>query len=304
MWKIGFAPGGLQPYSYMDVRLFDDAALFAPEAAAYLGADPFSSSVIAVQLDGVVSGIRDAGPQDRYWAVVDTDQTLGIAMHTPPHNVFLARMPAAAAAALARSLAQTSPELPGVTGEGQTVAAFADMWSELTGSRSSTAVRMRMYRLGQPSFPAGVCGGARSAGQADVELVAAWLDAFHDEAQPHAPRPDGRGLVESRVRAGQFWLWEDDQQPVSLAGFSNAVAGVSRVGPVYTPPANRRHGYGAAVSAQATAAAISAGSKHVVLYTDLSNPTSNAIYQAIGYIADHDAEERTFCPETPLQGGH
>ena len=126
--------------------------------------------------------------------------------------------------------------------------------------------------------------------------MAAWLEAFHDEAQPHAPVADWRRLVEQRVRAGQFRLWEDERQAVSVAGFSSVVAGVSRVGPVYTPPVHRRRGYGAAVTAQSTAAALKAGAKHVVLYTDLSNPTSNAIYQAIGYQADHDAEERTFNP--------
>ncbi len=183
------------------------------------------------------------------------------------------------------------------------MAAFADRWAQLTGRRSSTAVRMRMYRLGQPSFPAGVGGRGRPAGPADVELVTTWLEAFQDEAQPHAPRSDVRDLAERRVLAGQLWLWEDDEKPVSLAGFSYAVAGVSRVGPVYTPAADRRRGYGAAVTAQATAAAINAGSKHVVLYTDLSNPTSNAIYQAIGYRADHDAEERAFHPGSPLPPG-
>jgi predicted GNAT family acetyltransferase len=287
----------------MDVRLFEDAESFAGAVAAFLDADPFSSSVIAVQVDAVQRGLRYVGPQDRYWAVVEDDQTLGIAMHTPPHKVFLARMPAAAAAAVAQSLNENSPGLPGVSGEGQTVAAFADRWAQLTGRQSSTAVRMRMYRLGQLSFPTGVGGRARPAGPADVELVTTWLEAFQDEAQPHAPRSVVRDLAERRVRAGQLCLWEDDQQPVSLAGFSNAVAGVSRVGPVYTPPAYRRRGYGSAVTAEATAAAINAGSKHVVLYTDVSNPTSNAIYQAIGYRVDHDAEERAFDAGSPLPPG-
>lgn len=48
------------------------------------------------------------------------------------------------------------------------------------------------------------------------------------------------------------------------------------------------------MTAEATAAAVRAGAAHVVLYTDLANPTSNSIYQAIGYRPDHDAEERTF----------
>ncbi|MHB8246554.1 MAG: GNAT family N-acetyltransferase [Acidimicrobiales bacterium] len=56
----------------------------------------------------------------------------------------------------------------------------------------------------------------------------------------------------------------------------------------------RRHGFGSAVTAAATAAALGAGADHVVLYTDLSNATSNAIYQAIGYRPDHNAEERAF----------
>ncbi len=159
----------------MDVRRFEDASLFAREAAAYLSADPFSSSVIAVQVDAVLKGIRDAGPQDRYWTVVEGDHTLGIAMHTPPHSVFLARMPNAAAVALAQSLAETSPGLPGVNGELGTVAAFAAKWTDLTGQRSSTAVSMRMYRLAELTFPGRVGGRSRPAAQDDVEVVAAWL---------------------------------------------------------------------------------------------------------------------------------
>ena len=282
----------------MDVRPFGAAASFAREAAAYLTADPFSSSVIAVQVDGVLRGIRAPGPNDRYWTVVEADQTLGIAMHTPPHNVFVARMPAAAASALAQSLAETSEGLPGVTGELGTVAAFVDRWTELTGEGSSTGASLRMYRLAELKAPIGVGGRARPAAQDDVGVVAGWLEAFHDEVQQHAPTADWRAQADQRVRAGQFvlWedMWEDEPQAVSVAAFSHAVAGVSRVGPVYTPPAQRRRGYGAAVTAQATAAAIDAGAEHVVLYTDLSNRTSNAIYQAIGYRADHDAEERTF----------
>jgi RimJ/RimL family protein N-acetyltransferase len=61
-----------------------------------------------------------------------------------------------------------------------------------------------------------------------------------------------------------------------------------------TPPEARRRGYGTAVSAAATAAAMAGGAEHVALSTDLANPTSNSIYQAIGYRPDHDADERSF----------
>jgi predicted GNAT family acetyltransferase len=133
-----------------------------------------------------------------------------------------------------------------------------------------------------------------AAAPGDVEVVAAWLAAMHDEATPHAPVNDWRALAEQRIAGREIHLWCDYGAPVALAAVSAPAAGVSRVGPVYTPPSARRHGYGAAVTAEATAAAISGGAEHVVLYADAANPTSNSIYQAIGYRVDHDAEERLF----------
>jgi predicted GNAT family acetyltransferase len=61
------------------------------------------------------------------------------------------------------------------------------------------------------------------------------------------------------------------------------VAGVARIGPVYTPPEHRRRGYGAAVTAAASRAACGGTAPEVVLFTDLGNPTSNKIYTEIGF---------------------
>ncbi|MFG2722452.1 GNAT family N-acetyltransferase [Streptomyces sp. NPDC048416] len=63
----------------------------------------------------------------------------------------------------------------------------------------------------------------------------------------------------------------------------------ARIGPVYTPPGLRRHGYAAAVTSAATRLAQNRGAAQMVLFTDLSNPTSNALYQRLGYrpLRDH-----------------
>ena len=55
------------------------------------------------------------------------------------------------------------------------------------------------------------------------------------------------------------------------------------VGPVYTPPEHRKHGYGAAVSAMVSQWALDQGATDVLLFADLTNPISNSIYQRIGY---------------------
>ncbi len=65
------------------------------------------------------------------------------------------------------------------------------------------------------------------------------------------------------------------------------VNGVSRIGPVYTPHEHHGRGYGSAVAAAASRAIPDAGDV-ACLYTDLANPTSNKIYQQLGYRAVRD----------------
>ncbi|HET8930071.1 MAG TPA: GNAT family N-acetyltransferase [Acidimicrobiales bacterium] len=73
-------------------------------------------------------------------------------------------------------------------------------------------------------------------------------------------------------------------------------AGVARIGPVYTPPDLRGHGYAAGATAAAAAGALAAGAAQVMLYTDPSNPTSNALYARLGFAPDHDAVQIRFDP--------
>lgn len=281
----------------MAIREFDDPHLFAAAARGFLETDPFSANVIAVHVEAVVRGLRPHGPADRWWTVDDGGQVAGLAMLTPPHNLFLSRMPRGAAAALAISLAQAGSQLPGVTGEIGSLANFSAAWEARTGRRSRVVLSMQVYRLTSVTVPGRVPGSGRAAEPGDVPQVAAWLAAMHDEAQPHAPvAEDWTQAAGRRVGAGQLRLWVEGGEARSMAGFSSPAAGVSRVGPVYTPPAHRRRGFGTAVSADATRTALTAGATHVMLYADLANPTSNSIYQLIGYQPDHQAQERAFVP--------
>jgi predicted GNAT family acetyltransferase len=95
-------------------------------------------------------------------------------------------------------------------------------------------------------------------------------------------------------------VWEVGGIPVSLAGVTRTVAGMVRVGPVYTPPALRRRGYAGAATAAVSQAALDAGARVVVLYTDLANPTSNALYQRLGYHPVEDRVVMSFAPGPSL----
>lgn len=279
----------------MRVRLLDDTHAFSEAARPFLTSEPFSANVLAVEVDRIVRSVRPTRPGSLWILVEDDSGVVGAAMHTPPWHLFLPRLGSGLPEAIAGALAEAGRDLPGATGETGTVGRFGAAWISLTGQSSRRRLAERMYVLGELRPPEAVEGAARMAAERDVDLVATWFDDFTDEANPSAPREEV-AAVAARIEAGTLFLWEVDGVPVSLAGVSAPALGVARVGPVFTPREQRRHGYGAAVTAAVSTAALAGGSSHVVLYTDLANPISNSIYQKIGYRPDHDAEQLDFFP--------
>jgi RimJ/RimL family protein N-acetyltransferase len=284
----------------MRVVVFSAPQPFLTRAEPLLKTDPFTTSVITTVTTRVASGAVP-NKDENLWHTIEGahGQVIGVAMHTPPYNMFLSRMPRDAVIALAHDVADRRRELPGVNGASESTAAFAKAWEAITGRSSRVDRAMRMYRLVDLVWPEAVLGEAVRAESTESGMVAEWFAEFHDEAQSDAPVDDWTAMAQRRIEAGDVHLWRAEDVPVALAAVSAAPAGVARVGPVYTPPSRRRNGYGSGVTAAATAAALGLGAQHVVLYTDLANPTSNSIYQAIGYRPDHDAEERSF--QSPIQ---
>jgi predicted GNAT family acetyltransferase len=276
----------------MVVHLTDDVGEFATFAEPFLRSEPFTANVIAVEVDGVMSGQRSLHPGSRWILVEERGQLVGAAMHTPPFNLFLPKLGDGVPEAVARALWSAGHRFPGVSGEAVTVQRFVGAWEALGGAGSRVRVRTRMYVLGTLQPPEGVAGHGRQAVGGDADLLIGWLRAFFVETGNVSHDADVDGVARRRLADGQFWLWEDGGEPVSIAGVHPPAVSVARVGPVYTPGQRRERGYGSAVTALASRGGMDRGAGHVVLYTDLSNPTSNAIYQAIGYMPDHDAEER------------
>lgn len=287
----------------MRVTTYSSAAAFLRASDDFVRSEPFSTNVIAVIAGHVIAG-HVTDDSNYFWAAVDDGEgrVVGVALHDPPYALFVSRMPEEAAIAVAAVLADAGRPLPGVNGAVAATRGFAEEWRTRTGQSSSTVMKMRMYRLGRLERPTGVPGAGVRAAPTDVELVARWFAGFHREAARRSPVRDWRAEAERRVTDGEVHLWRHEGVPAALAAVRAPAAGVSRVGPVYTPPTQRRNGFGAAVTAEATAAALAAGAEHVALYTDLANPTSNSIYQAIGYRGDHDADERVFGPPNAEAG--
>ena len=200
--------------------------------------------------------------------------------------------------ALADALAAANVALPGVVGAVPEVDAFSEKWVARTGAVRRQRTAQRIYRLTTLHPVENVSGFARTAGEADRELLVTWIRAFAAEALPEsAPDLGAERTVHARLRTGTggFTIW-DDHGPVSLAGWGGSTPCGVRIGPVYTPPEHRRRGYGTAVTAAVTTEQLAAGRTFCFLYTDLANPTSNKIYTELGYEPVCDSIDYAFEP--------
>jgi predicted GNAT family acetyltransferase len=147
-------------------------------------------------------------------------------------------------------------------------------------------MRVRLFRLGGlvPPDPVPV-GRARVAREPDRALMCRWYQAFLDELGE--TDGDVAAAVDDRMGYDGIMVWEVDGEPVSMAAHTRPIAGMVRVGPVYTPPDARRHGYAAGVTAAVSERARAVAGE-VLLFTDLANPTSNGIYRRLGYVPLQD----------------
>jgi GNAT superfamily N-acetyltransferase len=287
----------------MGWQFTEDVEEYARAAGPLLAARPAEHTVSLTVIENARVRGRSASPLEETesfgWWTGATGEVSGAVSHTPPYELLLGVVPEEAIRPLAEELLASGRRPPGVNGVTTLAVEFASVWSALTGDRATLGFAMRLYRLGElvPPDPAPP-GRARPATVDDTGVLVEWLLGFDQDAGAHIH--DVTGTVADRLTFGGFTLWEDDEgSPVSLAGRTRPAAGVVRVGPVYTPRLQRRRGWGAAVTAAASRAALDHGAREVVLFTDLANPTSNALYQRLGYREVGDRAVLAFAPAGP-----
>lgn len=280
----------------MDIEITADPSAFAERVGPLLEAEPLSTNVIAVVLDRTLAGAAPVGDDDIWITVCRAGVTVGAGMCNGPYNLFLSRQRPGASEQIAEALHRIGRTLRGVTGEALSARAFAEAWCNPAGVDCISQLCHNVYRLDRLSPPAEVSGWPLVASADDVGLVASWFDDFHAEALPHDPAGDNTLLAERRIAAGEIVLWTDEGDPVAMAACSAPAAGTARIGPVFTPLALRGRGFAAGATAAVAANALARGAKRVMLYADKANPTSNGLYQRLGFTVDHDAEDLGFRP--------
>lgn len=279
----------------------DEPAAFLDAAGGFLVEREAEHNLMLGLAGRLVVAPDDYG-EPAYAAVVRNHEggVVAAALRTPPFNLILSELDEPDAVELVAADAHARyGELPGVLGPSDGAARFAAIWHGLTGRTTKLAVEQRIYRAQDAEAPDGVAGSSRPYREDDRSLLLGWIDAFLAEALPAGHRHETSS--EHLDRRGRdpdagYLIWELGGEPVSMAGWGGPTPNGSRIGPVYTPPEHRGHGYASAVTARLTERLLRGGRRFCFLFTDLANPTSNRIYQRIGYEPVTDVHAYSFGP--------
>jgi GNAT superfamily N-acetyltransferase len=269
----------------MEVRAHDAVDEFRAIAEPLYRRDPVTHTIELTLLQA------GGFPVDSLLLTVwDDGAPHGAALQTPPYPLACNGIPVKAMETVARELSGVRPGLTGARGMRSSAVAFADAWRTITGRSGTMSTEERLYRLGSLRTPNGVTGIGRLATGDDRGQLVEWVEQFFRETFSQRDEAAAERFVDTANRVGdRFVVWDVDGTPVSMAMLRAPAADVSRIGPVFTPLTQRGHGYGSAVTAAAADLAHRSGTADVVLFADLANPVSNAIYQRIGFEAVVDS---------------
>lgn len=272
-----------------------DAHEFRDRTARLLAAR-VECNILATILMGLLDRPReDPRPLFAYGVAEPGGEVAFAALRTPPWPLLTSPLEHGSADELVELWLRADPDVARVSGVPSTARAIGDAWARQTGGTTRRAMREAMHVLEDVRDPPRPARGTlRPPHGHERDLLVGWMEEFVLETGlPGAGQ--GAAMIDAYLRRGTLFAW-DDGGPVSMIGIHPEVAGVVRIGPVYTPPAHRRRGYAGTAVAAASRRALAAGARRCMLFTDLANPTSNKIYAEVGYRLTGDWEELTLEP--------
>lgn len=285
----------------MSIELLTSADEFLLRTEHLRATDPFRTNILGSVATSVATGITSYDAYLWWIAKNETGEVVGAAMRTAPHGMVLSPMPLSAVEELARAISVHDDQLPSVSGKSAIVSAFVEAYkgTASAGSQRNFEVeeQLLIYSLNKLLIPS-VEGVIRAAEENEYEFILDWYLKFGEDTGVLMPNPEQSvrsGLLNKSLR---FWVVNGEK--VAMAGHASLVetpsGSVGRIGPVYTPPEHRRKGYAGALTAMLSKELLDRGSK-VMLYTDATNPTSNGVYQRIGFELIDEQQEIAFSVE-------
>ena len=244
------------------------------------------------------TGWRD--PANWFMATVSDGTGIRLtAIMTPPHNLTLYatdnEYDKEVLSCLIEGILGTEFSIGGVMTENTLAEDFARTYTAVKGMSYKTNTSQRIYELLKVNLDIPCVGSLRLARESDMAFLPYWIEGFNSDCFGSALSVNTDAeRYRYHISTEKLYILEHNGIPVSMAKNNREMQTVCGVSFVYTPPYFRGKGYATSCVAAVSRLILERGFSKCVLYTDLANPTSNSIYQKIGYNPICDSLEITF----------
>lgn len=271
----------------MKIERFTDPEEFLTRTVNFRAQNEITTQMIGRAAQAFLNG-RGAQYEYANWWIVqsDTDEVIGLMMHTSPLNLVLSDMPENAIPSCVDAVLRDDPDFSGVNAPQHLARIFIEILQakETQNIRFSLAISLHSYVIGKLIEPNYSHGNARIADEQDFEIVRKWRQAFITETE--IDTVDNDEVTRKAIESKRIYIWESDGTPVSMASFTPFVetpaSKITSIGGVYTPPDQRKKGFASSIVSFLSDFLMNQGLR-VMLYTDAKNPTSNKIYTDLGF---------------------
>lgn len=269
----------------MNFNLFTQATEFEDKAKPFL----LKHEDVYSLFFGVLQGIKAGRYEDPMMVTIEEEgQPIALFQMTPPHplNIVIIdekKQDAILTLAIAEFL-KRGIHIPAVVGMKSIVFAFAEKWKELNQCDTKIVMDQGLYRLDEVNVTLESSPGSwRYATKEESPLIEKWYHGFNQDAGlPKAENDEIQKKVAQFLEGQEVFFWENNGKVVSMMKKARPSDHGVTVSFVYTPPEERRKGYARTMVA-ACSQELLKSYDFCVLYTDMLNPTSNKIYQEVGY---------------------
>ena len=184
---------------------------------------------------------------------------------------------------LAKKLAEVYPNVPGLIGNKKIVQRLAEEIAVLANKKTTVAMEQGIYELKQVKKKWNGDEVFREVNSDELTLIEQWIYQFCEDVNLPTTKEEAKQTAHTLITNHRLFGLEVDGKLVSVAAKTRPTKNNITVNFVYTPKEERKKGYASNCVAALSQRMLDEGYKTTTLYTDLANPTSNKIYQEIGY---------------------
>jgi len=274
----------------MEARFYEEVDDFYDIAYPFLLAREAENNLLLSILNTLKENIHDIEKKrPLLFSLKDSDDVKLISLRIPPHDLLISYMDNLdTIEVLVEELIKRNEKIPGVLSFKEAADKFAELWCEKNSLKPNLFRKERIYKLVEVSKDTIGKRQFSVASKTHQSIVLKWAgemmkEAIADVTEDDIEQTTNQLRKEFEENKSKMFLLFDNNEPVSMVRKAGKTPNGNFVNFVYTPPSLRRKGYATECVAKLSKQLLEEGNKYCFLFTDLSNPTSNSIYQKIGY---------------------